>query len=60
MPWKSDSDWERRRLRLAACLLRAFTAHTSILGSLVLLKPGEAAVGAMAGPELVPTNNYIS
>ena len=56
MPWKSDSDWERRRLRLPACLLRAFTAHTSILGSLV--NPGEAAAGAMAVPELVPTNNY--
>ena len=55
MPRKSESDWERTFLRLAACLLRAFTAHTLILGSLV--DPGEAA-GAMAAPELVPTNNY--
>ena len=60
MPRKSDSDWERRRLRLPACLLRAFTAHTSILGSLVLLEPGEAAAGAMVAPELVPMQIIIS
>ena len=53
MPRKSGSDWERRRLRLPACLSRAFTAHTLILGSLVLLDPGEAAAGAMVAPDII-------
>ena len=53
MPKKSDSDWERRYLRLPACLLRAFTANTSIVGS------GEAATGAMLAPELVPIMQII-